>query len=84
MLMEIVEGSKFGPAIPVEVQTRLVDTWAENSVPEFYEILFLQYVKRLPTNEAEITIQEEIRSLQKGNSYIQLFLKTMREKEKLE
>jgi hypothetical protein len=46
--------------------------------------LFLEYVKHLPTNEAEITIQEEIRSIRKGNSYIQLFLKTMRDKAKLE
>lgn len=84
MLMESVSDSKFGPTVSVELQTRLVDTWAENCVPEFYEILFLQYVKHLPTNEAEITVQEEIRSLRKGNSYIQLFMKTMREKEKLE
>jgi hypothetical protein len=34
--------------VAVEVQARLVDAWAENCVPEFYEVLFLQYVKRLP------------------------------------
>lgn len=68
----------------IKLQSRLIDVWADHYIPEFYEHLFLNYIKRISVSQAELQIQEEIKQIEKYESYVQFFLKALREKTKIE
>lgn len=70
--------------VDIKLQSKLIDTWTDHYIPQFYEHIFLNYIKRIPVSQAQAQIKEEIRQVEKYESYVQLFVKALREKTKIE
>ena len=61
-------------------QSRLIDSFNQYKIPEFYQNIFVNHLKNLEPIKAEITMREEIQSLSSPSSFIQFYLKKCAEK----
>lgn len=67
----------------LDLQSSLIDIWNEYKVPEFYQNLFINYIKTLSNTETEIVIKEEMKAIVNGSCYIQAFQKCLEDRHKI-